>query len=270
MNLRKVIFRNRRYRYLSIAQSETRFVVRVLAPVLDVQQIEQDGNALLDVEPIVGNTYSYNDGFYLVVAEGIFDKTADPSWWVAGSTITFFVNADSIGDELVYFVPLDGVLDQFKESEGKYHLRRGHVVLATIHCKNSEESILDADKQISVDTGGFLITNIPQDQNVTDVTGVFNFQWGFNYSLELPKSIKPNGIAEVTLRVDLNGDTHVTGYFKLEELSGYLPKKWVKVVDGSATFPVVAAFLTNQDTVCLSAGSVFNPHHIIGEIKVIE
>ena len=56
MNLRKVIFRNRRYRYLSIAQSETRFVVRVLAPVLDVQQIEQDGNALLDVEPIVGNT----------------------------------------------------------------------------------------------------------------------------------------------------------------------------------------------------------------------
>ena len=75
----------------------------------------------------------------------------------------------------------------------------------------------------------------------------------------------------MAIRVEIHAETVViaTAIVRIK-LSGYLPKKWVKVVDGSATFPVVATFLTNQDTVCLSAGSVFNPHHIIGEIKVIE
>ena len=273
MNLRKVIVKNTRYRYVTITQSENRFVVRVLSPILDTQNIDKNADQLLGVDMLNGKCFSVNGRNFKVVAECIFDKRIDPRWWVAGTSIAFYISPYGIGSNLVSFAPLDGLIELTKETKNRWHDRHGNVILAMLNCKDAKDTIIETDKQIRVDLGGFLLTNIPQSGdgiNVTDVNDKFNYLWGFNYNVVVPKEVKPNHSFEVELHVDLNNNTNVNGEFVIEEISGYFPKKRVKVSNGVGRFTGIALGLTEGDEIEFGVGNDYNPHIVRATIKVIE
>lgn len=264
--IRKVITQSSRYKYFSITADESKFVVRVLCPSLMLENVTKHIEDLLSTTPLLGFTVGLENSVYDVVAEGIFDKTINTKQWKAGNTISFFVTPNSIARGTVEVVNLDGELAQYNETETEYHHRNGNCVIAKLYCADSSSSILEADKQILVDTTGFLFTNLDLS-NSTDCD-VFDYQFGLGISLYLPTEFKPN--TEYTIKVSSAINTSkLNGCLYMDATGGILPNKMVKLVDGIGEFTFSTNGLKVGDVVDLSIGSRLNPYHLTATLNIV-
>lgn len=259
--IRKVITDSSRYKYYTITENETQFVVRVLCPTLylntDVTIYKLDD--ILSTKSMLGKTIGVNDG-YDVIAEGIFDKETMGHLWKAGSTITFYVTPQSIARGVVEVVNIDGFLGLTGETETEYHARLGNTVIAKLYCSDSKATIPEMDKQILVDTMGALFTNI-DTSNSTD-TNEYDVNFGLNIGLYLPKEIKANSECEIKVGSKIN-DHPLNGCLYVNTSARYIPNRMVKLTNGVGSFKLNTNGLTIGEVVELCVGSKVNPNKFV-------
>ena len=264
--IRKVITQKSRYKYFSITADENRFVVRVLCPSLGLEYGDANLDSLLSTLSLNGLPVIVSDDkVYDVVAEGVFDKTTNPKLWKTGSTLTFYVTPNSIARGTVEVTDLDSVVDLYNETETEYHTRNGNTVLAKVYCADKNQALNQADAQILVDTMGELYCNLDLSQS-TDCD-VFDYRFGFGFSLYLPKEIKADSKYTVGVLGSIN-ETPLNGCVYLDTTGGYLPNRMVKLTDGKGVFAFFTEGLHQGDTIDLSVGSRRNPHKLTATIEV--
>lgn len=264
--IRKVITQKSRYKYFTITADENRFVVRILCPSLGNDVCNATLDDVLGTSSLKGLSIKFSEGkIYDVVAEGVFDKTTNPKLWKTGATLTFYVTPNSIARGTVEVADLDGLVDLYNESETEYHARNGNTVLAKVYCADKNKALNQTDAQILVDTTGELYCNLDLSQS-TDCD-VFDYRFGFGFSLYLPKEIKADSKYTVGVLGSIN-ETPLNGCVYLDTTGGYLPNRMVKLTDGKGVFAFFTEGLNQGDTLDLSVGSRRNPHKLTATIEV--
>lgn len=227
-----------RYKYISVTQSKTKMVVRVLMPVELKDNISS--NEILGCEKLKWGILNLDGQCFQVIGEGIFDleNPLHRSWFQPNANLCFIVNhAFANGDIAV--VPMH-IFAAGREKTPDWANRNGYEVIAQLYCWSATDTIEDCTASFAVDNQGIVFTNINQDRMVhvdrkwmqrKDRSDFLAIMYDFTVS-----SSNQAIICKVECKDYLGNSIDVNGIYKLECTCGYLPQNQITMVHGKCEF----------------------------------
>lgn len=243
-----------KYKYISITQTDTKMVARILMPV-ENDRASDDGQRVLTCDKLLWNVLNINNQKYQVIGEGIFDLE-DPlhkSWYQPNANICFVVNR-AFGRGKIAVIPMH-LYAAGKEKTPEWADRNGYEVIAQLYCWSATDRITECPCSFAVDDEGEVFTNI-DSQRMRHVDRAWMQREDRSAFLalhyELKASVKENLVAFNFTVMDDNSEIQDTnGFYYVKCSAGYLPQNRIQVIHGKAQFAWVPLMLQNKDDISI-------------------
>lgn len=254
MRVRCIHLDNLKYKYLSIVQTESAMVVRVLYPmVYSDNRTLGDSDSILSDDSLLWQILDLNGDLFQVVAEGRFDL-ANPvhkQWFKSNANICFVANA-AFPKGVISIVPQHLVCPNTYEHTPEWAKREGVTVLAQLYCWSDDAKINETATSFAVDNQGRLFTNIDPAELV-HVDTEFMQRPDRSAFLTLQHNVlfeSKDSCIEGTLQCFNNGQiNNCVGTYLVECSAGYIPMREIHVENGQGTFVWYPLLLTGQTPV---------------------
>lgn len=239
-----------RYKYVSITQSPTKMVVRILLPV-DNTYLNLDGSEILTCNKLKWKTINIEGQGFQIVGEAIFDLE-DPlhkSWFQPNANICFTVNHGFANGDIA-IIPMH-MFSAGKEKTPDWERRHGYYVVAQLYCWSASDTIEESPCSFAADEQGSIFTNINENRLVH-----VDRQWMQRKDRSdflcimhhLQVSVKNNlVVCSLDCKDYLGNIIDVNGIYKVECNAGYLPQNTLNVKNGKCEF-IWVPLLVNKST----------------------
>lgn len=279
--VRQIVGEGLCFKYLSITEDENRLMVRILVPVPnDMAHSDVSDQDFFSTKVLLHRYIKQDNVLFFVQAEGCFDRTSDlgRKWWESGANIEFITDSYLANQGIISVVSKHRCYPNSLERSTDWLRRLGKQGLCQIYCRTQNESIVNAAKSFTTDIEGRTYTNIDKKRLVIMSTDELNsnpLASSFLIThpiIQIPDFVNPYEpfAGRITLfrgedkqvATECNGD-----FWMVEALSGYIPNRIVKIVNGIGYFWARALDLEDGDVMEIRVADMAG--HIFNSVKAI-
>ena len=201
------------YKVINIAISKEKAAFRILTPTL-VTEASVDSKCLLFTNSVLGSNFFIKETTYCCQHECILDKK--DAIWKPGNHLVVYTTSDLFINKTLAIGLKESICNIPNVT-----------IIAEILCSDSDRYIFESDFVFITDPAGILFTNV-QKEFFNQVDEPFGFKTYFTG----PKSIKKNEAFKITMGMYSYSGEPVTGTVVIKNLSGYIPDRRIKIING--------------------------------------
>ena len=227
-----------RYKYISVTQSKTKMVARILMPTEAKENVSS--SEILGCNRLKWSVLNLDGQKFQVVGEGIFDleNPLHKSWFQPNANLCFTVN-HSFANGDIAVIPMH-MFAAGKEKTPDWASRNGYEVIAQLYCWSATDTVEECTASFAVDNQGMAFTNIEPSRMVhvdidwmqrKDRSDFLALMYDFTANVE-----KQAVVCKVECKDYKGNPIDVNGIYTVECTAGYLPQNQIMVNHGKCEF----------------------------------